>query len=312
MDADVAISNRAWIELLHAEVCWALNRAGVDALVIKGPSIGEWLYPEGRPESADVDVLVRPGHCDAAVEALAGLDFADTLVGFRGEEPPDHSVTLARTDESKGHHGVDVHRYFPGIERDPEAAFDIVWSRRTAGTQADLPVWFPDEVTRALLIALHEARDPLATKTYEDLRRALAALTEPQLDDLALVADELDAQAALRAGLEAHPDTAAAVDRLGLGDVEVPLEWALLSHAADGTAWRLGRLAEMPLRQRPGQVTRWLFPSPALMRYRNPEAAEGTVALARAYAVRLGQGARRAPRAVRQWRDARRSTRHRQ
>ena len=63
------IGDRAWLELLHAECAWALSTAGVDTLVLKGPSLGEWLYPEGR-DSADVDLLVRPRQWDRGIRDL--------------------------------------------------------------------------------------------------------------------------------------------------------------------------------------------------------------------------------------------------
>ncbi len=62
----------------------------------------------------------------------------------------------------------------------------------------------------------------------------------------------------------------------------------------------------MPLRRRPGQVLRWAFPSPAFVRDGDPRAARGPGWLAVAYGARLVDGARRFPRAYRQYRDSRR------
>ena len=176
MDDDVTVSNRAWLELLHAEVCWTLAGRGVDVLVIKGPSIGEWLYPQGDRESADVDLLLRPSQWDAAVAALEARGFEPTYSGFRETESSLHSLDLQRTDPTQGQHGLDLHLYFPGIDADPEDAFDVLWADRALSEQAGIPVWFPSLEARALIIALHAARQPGFAKTEEDLRRAMAAL----------------------------------------------------------------------------------------------------------------------------------------
>ena len=70
MELDGTVSNRAWLELLHAEVCWALANQDIAILVIKGPATSTWLYPEGERESADVDLLLRPSQWDAARSIL--------------------------------------------------------------------------------------------------------------------------------------------------------------------------------------------------------------------------------------------------
>ena len=305
-ESDAAVSNAAWIELLHAEVCWVLAGAGVDALVIKGPSITDWLYPEGGRESVDVDLLVRPSHWDRAVTALTARGFARTWEGRREGEVSDHSLDLQRTDPELGGHGVDLHSYFPGIDLASSAAFEVLWERRVRGTQAGVEVTFPDVTSRALIVALHAARDPRSAKVAEDLRRAMAALNPEERDDLALLAAELQARGALRAGLETQPETTDVVGALGLGDAEVSTYWELRSHGAGRTAVRLDQLRAAPWRERPGQVARWLFPSPALMRTRDQRAAEGTIGLGVAYAARLGQGVRALPAAVRELRAARR------
>ena len=130
MYSDVTVSNRSWLELLHAEACWALADRGIDALVIKGPSIGEWLYPEGDRESADVDLLLRPSQWDAATSVLEARGFEPTYAGFRETETALHSLDLQRTNAEQGRHGLDLHHYFPGIDADPEDAFDVLWGDR--------------------------------------------------------------------------------------------------------------------------------------------------------------------------------------
>lgn len=327
------VSNRAWIELLHAEACWALEQAGVDVLVVKGPTLMDWLYPEGGRESADVDLLVRPEHWAGAVQVLTGRGFGETYAGTREGETAEHSLDLQRHDPELGGHGVDLHRYFPGIDLDPARAFDVLWGRRERGAQAGVGVWYPDVVARALVAGLHAARDPGSAKAAEDLRRALvaldagraagaaelaghapgrlaagAALAAPearQLAELAALAALLRARVALRAGLETHAESASYVERLGLGDVEVSAYWELMSHSSGRLAARMDQWQRRPWRARPALVWRWLFPTPALMRVRDPGASRGRVGLGVAYVRRLGDGVRLVPGAVRDLRAAR-------
>lgn len=306
MDSDVTVSNRPWLELLHAEVCWTLADRGVEVLVIKGPSIGEWLYPEGGRESADVDLLLRPSEWRAAVSVLKRRGFEQIHSGFRETEVALHSLDLQRTNAAQGLHELDLHRYFPGIVADPEEAFNLLWEGRLAGEQAGVPVWYPSIEARALIIALHAARDTHSPKTMEDLRRAMAALSPPQIQTLAELARRLDAQSALRAGIETLPETSSYVESLGLAEVEVTNYWALMSHGADPLTVELERVRSLPPGDRLRQMGRWLVPSTASMRARHPQVGDSRVRLAGAYARRWGSGLRRLPAAVAEISRARR------
>ena len=43
-------------------------------------------------------------------------------------------LSLSRTDPELGLHGVDLHRYFPGIDLAPREAFEVLWERRVRGS----------------------------------------------------------------------------------------------------------------------------------------------------------------------------------
>jgi hypothetical protein len=305
MSTNLSVSNKLWLELLHAEVCWSLADRGVDVLIIKGPSTGDWLYPEGDRESADVDVLLRPSQWDAAVAALMVRGFEPTYSGFRETESALHSLDLQRADPQQGRHGVDLHRYFPGIELDAEAAFDVLWADRSPAEQAGMPVWFPNIPSRALIVGLHAARQPYVEKTQKDLQLALAALSHEEIAGLAELARRLRAQGPLRAGLETRPEASHYIEELGLEDVEVPPYWRLLSQGADLLSIELERIRSLPPRQRAGAMVRWLFPSAASLRARHPEAASGHLALGRVYMQRWVSGMRRLPMALPKGRAAR-------
>ena len=61
-----------------AEVFRALQRAGVDALLLKGPALEQALYHAGEQRSySDVDVLVAPGDRAAARRLLSSLGYLE-------------------------------------------------------------------------------------------------------------------------------------------------------------------------------------------------------------------------------------------
>ena len=190
----------AWIQLLHAEVGWTLRNAGVNALVLKGPTIADWLYPEADRVSADADFLVAPDQFDDAVAALTSRGFVDYAEGVREPERTPHAITFTRTDPAVGGHQVDLHRYFPGIEADPARAFEVFWTRRQPATSAAVDVWFPDLPSRTLIIVLHAARGALTGKVLEDQRRAWEQGGVDLFREACDLARELDALAAFRVG----------------------------------------------------------------------------------------------------------------
>lgn len=303
---ELPAGSKAWMELLHAEVSFTLAESGIRYLIVKGPSISEWLYPHELRVSSDADVLVPPDQFDAARQELENAGFSDYLDGLRAIERPTHATTLSRVGSAAGEHQVDLHNSFPGIELDPQSAFDLLWARRQQASQAGIPVWFPDQTSRALIVVLHAARGALTAKVSEDLRRLWAALDDSNRHDVVALATELDALGATRAGLETISETRASISELGLDDVHVPTEWLLLSGKAPGAAVHFDEISAQPWRRRPAIALRWVFPSPALMRIRDPRATKSQVGLAIAYASRLGRGVRQTPSAIRTLREMRR------
>ncbi|MCZ3385793.1 MAG: nucleotidyltransferase family protein [Actinomycetia bacterium] len=301
----VPVGPAAWIQLLHAEVCWSLREAGVRALVIKGPTIAEWLYPGEERVSADADIMVSPGQYQAAVAALVSRGFVDYAEGVHDAERTPHAVTFTRTDPQVGGHTVDLHHYFPGIEVDPGVAFESLWSGRTEAQTGGVAAWFPDLPSRLLIIVLHAARGALTPKVLEDQRRAWELCGVELFTRSRELAEELDALAAFRVGLECVEETRHLVGELGLEAVPVPAHWALWNQGASGTAVHLEEALQRPWRERPAFVGRWLFPSPATMRLRDASVGAGGLALTKAYAGRLRMGLRSLPGAVRAVRNAR-------
>ena len=298
-------SSRAWTELLHAEVAYLLRTAGIDVLHIKGPTVAMWLYGDGERPWGDVDVLVAPSRLQEAIAVLAERGLVERYPGVNHLTTEDHAVTVARTDPAIGFDEVDVHHRFPGIDADPERAFLELWRRREPDQLAHTDVWFPDFTSRALLVALNTARSPGSVKALGDLGRLFDDRAGVEWDLVVDLARRIDALPALRAGLELDPSGAAVVTANGLDAVAVNPEWQLRLAGAPRTALRLDELRRLPWARRPGAVGRWLLPSPAVIRMRDPRASAGRAALAGAYLRRLRDGVRDLPGSLRAVRETR-------
>ena len=306
----------SWVELLHAEIGWALERAGVDSLLIKGVSTSRWLSAAaGERSPADVDVLVAPASAQRAEGVLVSRGFHHVHAGTRPGETAAHSRVYQRTDPDLGGHEVDLHVTLPGSDglTPPvvSQAWDAVWARRVREQVAGVDVWFPDVSTRALLVANQAARDGVGSRAAADLVRALEVLPVDGWADVAALARTCGLAASVRAGLEAVPEGAgagpAAGRRPGAGVLAAARRrCAPLRDPPRGPAGAVvARAGPRADADRP-------CPSSATMRLRDPElAGRGPVGLAAAHLRRWGQGLASLPRSVREVRAVRRAERDR-
>lgn len=165
--AHVAVPIR--VHLAHAAVQYIADECGADLLHVKGPALDERLLrptltvgasAEGdaparrRPRlSSDADVLVRPSHVVAFIEALRRHNW-DVVAQFETGSIFEHAATL--WNSHLGH--VDVHRRFPGIRLDPAVAFENMWADRTIIEIAHRPCAVPSVDVQRLILLLHSAR----------------------------------------------------------------------------------------------------------------------------------------------------------
>jgi putative nucleotidyltransferase-like protein len=308
--AEVAAS-RLRIDAATAEVLEALGKAGVEALVLKGPSLVGWLYsPEDAVGYLDADLLLRPGDEATAAEVLTRLDFSpeqdeSTLPEWWRE----HGVTWLRSRDGIQ---LDLHRYLDGVGVDAETAWATLAIPATtiplAGAQA--PALGPP--ARLVSIVLHAAQHGAEWgRPGAHVERALARFDDSLWRDAARVAAQLDATDAFAAGLRLVPEGAALADRLELppvGSAQVALRAATPPPVSLGFE-QLARAEGM--RARAAIVWRKLFPPREFIVHWHPPAAESRAKLALAYARRPFWLLRRAPRGYRAWRGARREVRGR-
>jgi hypothetical protein len=165
------------VDEVTAEVVRALRAAGIEPLLLKGPSFARLLYPPDqlRPY-VDTDLLVAPEHQERAAGVLARLGFADPMSGALAHEQDDHSRTFRRA-RGGAEAEVDLHFTLAGARAAPAT----VWSLLSAGSDvmevAGERVRVLGVPGRAFHVALHAAQDGRDTQQpLQDLTRAVTAL----------------------------------------------------------------------------------------------------------------------------------------
>lgn len=281
----------ATVALAHAEVQAIAEDCGVDLLHIKGPALDESLrrpWPEGRTPkrfSVDADVLVRPEHVSGFCAALAAHGWR-CLYDFADGSAFQHASTWGLD----GLACVDVHRYFPGIEGDPGAAFDVLWAARGERLIGGLACPVPALAAQRLIVLVHAARGRSA-RDDADRQRAWFGLDEESRTEVDALADQVSAKVALRAG----------TDRLDSvrGERTYPL-WRYLTTeggSLPGLWWARVRSAPST-RARLRVGVRMLLPNPRRMqtRFGRPATRREMVT---AYGGQFRRGVRAVTRAIR-------------
>ncbi|MBS1674803.1 MAG: hypothetical protein JSS74_12675 [Actinobacteria bacterium] len=180
----------ALTHLTHASLQRTAERCSVDLLHIKGPATRLSLR-DGRHDSSDADVLVRPAHQDRFLEALAA-DGWTLATGFNEDPPFGYATNFAHPSWAY----ADVHYQVPGPRATPEAVFERLWRDHEIATIGHRPCPVLSVAGQILVHTLHAARS-------EGSERAEAwELSGPELRDAGLaLAHELDAAAAFAVGI---------------------------------------------------------------------------------------------------------------
>jgi hypothetical protein len=288
-----ATARNLLLEAVAGEVVEELRRAGHRSLLIKGVTIGRWLYPDEPREYSDVDVLVDPASVDDCEHVLAKLGFErSALERAFAEGRPSHASTWIR-----GSVALDLHRTVVGLGVSPVDGWIALSANAETWVIGSRDVEVPSVPVRALLLTLHLAQHgPDFARTRDDLRRALALRSDVEWADAAAVARRVAAETPMAAGLAAVDGGPELCERLGLRTVgATQLEGSPAFHIAQGVVW----FSELTgARARVGYVARKLFPSRSLMRARVEWSRSGPAALAAAYLIRLASLAFHAPRAA--------------
>lgn len=315
MDADdprrvaaiTAAASRLGVDHAASAAIRALDLAGISSIVLKGASIARWLYaPEDARSYVDCDLLVAPHNFDSAVNTL-------TVIGFEPELDESGMPAWWREHALATFHSargamVDLHRSLPGVEVDDER----LWATLSASTEpiplAGITATALSEPGRLMHAALHAAQHGGTPRDLDVLSRAIDQVGEDVWRAAAELASSLLATAAFAQGLIMLPSGAELAGRLELDPVAAIDVQLRAARAVE--ALTLSRLIRTPgLRARLSVVRHKLFPPATFMRKWSPLARRGLLGLAIAYLYRPAWIMRRAPRALRAWREAQRRVR---
>jgi hypothetical protein len=145
------------LALGRAAVQTIADRVGADILHIKGNAVDASVRPIAQP-GTDLDVLVRPADIPRFDRELRALEWT-VYSTFAFGSPFEHAQTYAH--EVWGF--LDLHRSFPGIEREPTAAFDLLWQSRGVRDFAGVDCLVPEPTAQATILLLNCARTPRAS-----------------------------------------------------------------------------------------------------------------------------------------------------
>ena len=204
------------VDLTTAAVWQPFSEHGIEAILLKGPSISRWLYAdEHLRDYADTDLLIHPNQFSAAVRLLRSAGAEPTAAKVPDVDPR-AAIEVSLRHPTTGV-AIDLHRTIAGLESDAEA----VWTRWSSGATTMLvggrDVLVPDEACRLLHICLHAAIDQGASaRTARDLHVALQTRTFGEWEAAADVARELGGEQVMRVGLELEPEGRELAEKLGL------------------------------------------------------------------------------------------------
>jgi hypothetical protein len=285
------------VDALTAEVAGAFAGEGIDAIVLKGPVLGRWLYPgEVRPYF-DSDLMVAPRDRARAVGVLERLGFAEHCSWM----PTPLSVDPGGTAFNRPGGGmVDLHCQLPGLRGDPDA----VWARLAASAERQMiggvELRVPDRDIVVLHVVLHASHHAnlVDGKPLEDLRRALACVEESRWSSVLELARAHRGVPAFVAGLRLLPEGEALARKLDLSEVRSLRHEVRLKD--DVVAEELYALlsADVGIGRKLAIAAGHCFPRADFMRWVSPLARRGRIGLAGAYLWRPIRVIGRAPRAL--------------
>jgi hypothetical protein len=286
-DPVVLAASKLVVDTTAARLVRTLKTEGVPSVLLRGPAVARWLYDNelSRPY-ADVDLLVPDDRFPEAQRLLIGLDFTESPLEARfARGRPAHAETWARDADGAT---VDLHRTLIGIGAAPAIFWTTISSEAEPMTVGGEEISVPSVPARALLVALHAAQHgPSWDQPLEDLSRALQRVPPDTWRQATVLAERLEATAALASGLRLLPAGESLAATLGLPTgqgVDRALAGSESFHVAQGIEWIL---------ETPGLVRKTAFlahkvaPPPPTMRLRSSLARRGSVGLGVAYVWRF-------------------------
>ena len=228
-------ARQAGLDDAAGEVLEALERAGVETLLLKGAALAQTLYRADEVRTYfDIDLLTAPSQIEAAQTVMRGLGYTslNELQGVSDVGGSLHAETWSRSLPGFGNVTIDLHWRLRGCEIAPEAAWRALRSRRASVELAGRRVATLDPTGLALQLALHAAQHgPADVKAIGDLRRGLERWSRETWSAAGQLAAELGALEAFAAGLRLLPAGRHTADELALPAAESSL-WTIVNRDA--------------------------------------------------------------------------------
>lgn len=190
MSTTLQVPTAVRLRLAHGCLEHHARTAGARILHIKGEALHPVLSA-GRPGSTDCDVLVAPADVAAFTRVLEAAGW-EQITTFPHGSVFGHAAAF--------HHQlwgtVDVHRWFPGMHRDPAHSFERLWSDHEVTDLGGIDCAVPALLHQRLLLLVHAARES-AGKSARDVEAAWGALDDAGRQDIVALAHDLGAEVPL-------------------------------------------------------------------------------------------------------------------
>lgn len=299
---------RATLASLHAdvtavEIITAMRRANVEPILLKGAAIALWIYPHGESRPyADTDLLVAPGERARAEAVLASLGFAKVI---DDADTPGWRQAAHHWHRDRDGAEIDLHRSLVGVRATDQELWQVLCAQTEPLLLAGTSVRTMSPAARALHVALHASQHGRGmVKPLRDLELAVRVLPRDLWSQAVLLAERVQAQETMAAGLRLTPAGAALAADLRLPERHSRLT-ALHTGSRPAGAMSIEHFAAISgWRSRMWMIVRKLLPSRRLMRASCPLARRGRIGLLAAYAWRPLWVIGSLPAAVRAWRRA--------
>ncbi len=289
------------IDQLTAEIAGTFAAEGIESLVLKGPALAAWFYPDEVRPYGDSDIMVAPGDWQRAADVLERLGFSNymqTMAHPRMESFA--STAFLRDRDGAEQDNVDLHCALHGCDADPRK----IWASLAASSDTQViggaELRIPSRTALLLHIGLHAAHHAEG-KPIEDLRRAIARAEERLWRQALEIARDFDGLPVFASGLRLLPEGLELARRLGIDDARSTLHE--LRYQGVPTAEGIDALLSpgVGARQRLAMVVKEFFPRPEFMRWWSPLARRGRLGLAVAYVWRPVWLIAHAPRGMIAW-----------
>jgi Uncharacterised nucleotidyltransferase len=285
----LATGRRLRVDAWTAEVIGAMRERDIRAVLLKGPAVVRWLYPEDpdqRPYT-DADLIVSPADTGPARLLLGELGF----VALPSPPLDTHALHALPYERESDGANVDLHRTLHGLQDVPcERAWQVVSTANEVIRVGNLDVEIPGIPVRILHLVLnlgHE--DHPGTHAWRDLERGLSRSAPEEWRAAVALARELGVENELALRLRRIPEGTQLADRLGLtrrGSRYYRLRAAFESGHAPASVHSIWALKALPdTRSRVAYVRGKLLPGREALRERSALARGGHTGVAGALHV---------------------------